>query len=75
MQIIRVQFTGKKAKPGGITFDRNGHMGIFVDYCPQCHGKVIMEREEAEQFANKYHYENKRISSKLFRHGVDKRTH
>lgn len=66
MKALEVNYMGKKAKVGGLCFDERGRMHIFVNYCPNCRYKVVMERTEAEQFANKYCYErNKRSTRRL----------
>ena len=53
MKVVDVNFNGKKAKCGNLTFD-TGRLGVFLCYCTTCHKKLILTLEEAEQFANKY---------------------
>ena len=53
MKLVDVNFNGKKAKCGNITFD-TGRLGVFLCYCETCHKKLILTIDEAEQFANKY---------------------
>jgi len=48
------QFTGRKQRAGAICFDESGRLCIFVNYCEDCKGKVVMKREEAEVFAHQY---------------------
>lgn len=73
MRTLEVNYMGKKAKVGGLCFDQKGHMQIFVNYCPNCLHKVTMDRTEAEQFANKYHYEKNRRSSRKLLRNIDSR--
>jgi hypothetical protein len=53
MQIAETQYTGRKAKVGRICFDRD-RLRVFVGYCPDCRGKVVMSLDDAKQFANTY---------------------
>jgi hypothetical protein len=53
MQITPTQYTGRKARVGGICFDQD-RMRIFVGYCPNCNGKVVMSLDDAKAFANRY---------------------
>lgn len=55
---------GKKKKVGGIVFDEQDRLFIFVTYCPSCHGKVLFTREEAQQFAKHYKCEQNKIRTK-----------
>ena len=52
--IHTTQFTGRKASTGSLCFDEAGKMCIFVNYCEDCKGKVVLTRDEAEIFAHKY---------------------
>lgn len=54
MKTLDINYTGRKAQTGRICFDEKGRMHIFVAYCPRCNGKVVMTREEAENFSLKY---------------------
>jgi hypothetical protein len=60
------QYTGRKAKVGTLCFDESGRMQIFVNYCEDCKGKVVLTRQEAEIFSYKYkQITNKREYKKL----------
>lgn len=48
------QYTGRKSSTGKICFDERGKMGVFVEYCPDCRGKIIMELPEAKKFSKLY---------------------
>jgi hypothetical protein len=48
------QFTGRKTKVGNICFDESGRMCVFVNYCEDCKGKVVLTRDEAELLSYKY---------------------
>ena len=72
MYSIEIQFTGKKSKAGNICFDA-GHLAIFVAYCPCCKSKVILDIDEAEQFANKYATEMRRPANKKLLNEIKKR--
>lgn len=64
MQTIPIQYTGRKAKVGGICFDNTDRLKVFVNYCPGCNAKVVMTLDEARQFANKYSAETNRVTFK-----------
>lgn len=66
MKTIEMQYTGRKARVGGICFDNTDRLCVFVNYCPNCHAKVVMSLDEARQFANKYRTERDKISVKRF---------
>lgn len=51
--VVKTFYTGDKAKVGNLCFD-SGRLRVFVTYCGNCHAKLVMELDEAEQFANKY---------------------
>ena len=53
MQVAQTQYTGRKARIGKICFDRD-KLRVFVGYCPDCRGKVVMSLDEAKHFANSY---------------------
>lgn len=74
MQTIPIMYTGKKAKVGGLTFNERGHMCYFVGYCECCRGKVTMTRAEAEQFANRFNFQKKRIADRLLIRMIKNRT-
>ncbi len=44
------QYTGRKARIGGICFDERGRLYVFVNYCPSCKGKVFYKMDEAKDF-------------------------
>ena len=48
------QFTGRKQRTGSLCFDESGRMCVFVNYCEDCKGKIVLTRSEAEIFAYKY---------------------
>lgn len=48
------QFTGRKARVGSICFDEAGRMCVFVNYCEDCKGKIVLTRDEAEVLSYKY---------------------
>jgi len=50
-----VQYTGKKAK-------NSGRIAAFVEYCPDCRGKVIISLPDARRFATMYGKEQSRVS-------------
>jgi hypothetical protein len=64
MKVQPTQYTGRKARIGGICFV-NDRMVIFVGYCPECKGKVVMDLDEARSFANIYTTNKKRTSNKF----------
>lgn len=72
MQVQRVQYTGRRAKIGGICFIED-RMAVFVGYCPDCKGKVSMTLDEAREFANVYGVNKNRTSEQLFRRMVKAR--
>lgn len=49
----QTQYTGRKARVGGICFNED-RMRVFAGYCPDCNGKVVMSLDEARHFANSY---------------------
>lgn len=63
--LTNFEYHGKKAKIGGLCFDEYDRMFIFVNYCNNCHGKVIFTRDEAELFAAKYYREKNKIRTRL----------
>jgi len=67
------EYRGKKAKVGGLCFDENDRMYIFVAYCPNCRGKVVMSRKEAEQFTKCHQCEQNKLRTRLFTKMADKR--
>jgi hypothetical protein len=58
-------YMGKKQKIGGIVFDEHDRLFIFVTYCPSCHGKVLFTRQEAQEFAKHYRFEQNKIRTKV----------
>lgn len=74
MKVLRhVRYTGRKSKTGRICFDENGRMVVFVDYCPDCRGKVVMKKEDAQRFARLHHAETKKTSTRLLEWIVSRR--
>lgn len=65
MKIVQTNYTGRKARVGNICFDNRDRMCVFVNYCPGCRGKVVMTLDEAKHFANRYKYEEEKLSSKI----------
>lgn len=66
----KTNFTGRKAKIGGVCFTEQGRIAFFVGYhpCPNCEsmGKVMVSAEEARSFAHKfYDKKQKRIIKKV----------
>ncbi len=62
------QYTGRKAQVGSICFDEAGRLCVFVNYCEDCKGKVVLTRNEAEVLSFKYkQITNKRQYKKLIR--------
>lgn len=60
------QYTGRKAQVGSLCFDEQGRMCIFINYCEDCKGKVVLTRDEAEILSFKYkQITNKRQYKKL----------
>jgi hypothetical protein len=72
MYSVQINFTGRKSKAGNICFD-SGHLGIFVDYCGNCHSKIVMDIDEAERFANKLADEKHRPRNKSLLKAIKKR--
>lgn len=66
-------WNGKRQKVGSLVFDERGHMRIFVTYCDNCNGKVACEIKEAEQFANKYAQESKKLISRFLLFEIKRR--
>jgi len=64
--LTNFEYHGKKAKIGGICFDERDRILIFVNYCENCHGKVVFTRDEAHEFARKYNRESNKLRTKLF---------
>ena len=62
------EYRGKKAKVGGLCFDERDRMFIFVAYCDNCRGKVIMTREEASTFAAQYYREQNKLRTRIAIH-------
>jgi hypothetical protein len=60
------EYRGKKAKIGGICFDERDRIQIFVSYCENCRGKVVLTREEAAYFAKKYYIEQHKLRTRIF---------
>jgi hypothetical protein len=58
-------YTGKKQQIGGIIFDENDRLFVFVTYCPNCRAKVLFTRPEAREFARQYRDEQNKIRTKL----------
>lgn len=54
MKTLKLNYTGRKARIGKICFDENGHMYVFISYCPDCRSKVVMTIDEAKQFSRLY---------------------
>lgn len=48
------QYTGRKTQVGNICFDEAGRMCVFINYCEDCKGKVVLTRDEAEVPSFKY---------------------
>jgi hypothetical protein len=70
VQSIKIYYTGKRAKTGGLCYDDRGRLQVFVAYCDNCHNKVIMDLREAEDFAYKWHTskrQNKHLFNKLYK--------
>jgi len=63
--LTNFEYHGKKAKIGGLCFDERDKMYIFVNYCDNCHGKVIFTREEANYFAHKFYRESNKLRTRL----------
>ena len=63
--LTNFEYHGKKAKIGGLCFDERDRMFIFVNYCDNCHGKVIFTREEAEMFSKQYYRESNKLRTRL----------
>ena len=66
-------FTGRKARTGKICFDEKGRLHIFVAYCGECNGKVVMTTDEARAFTGKYTHERKKTIDRLLLSLVKKR--
>ena len=66
-------FTGRKARTGKICFDDKGRMHIFVTYCAECNGKVVMTTDEAKLFSHQYILERKKTIDRLLLTLVRKR--
>ena len=64
MKVQPIQYTGRKARIGGICFINN-RMAIFVGYCPECRGKIVMDLEEAREFSNIYATNKTRTSDRF----------
>jgi hypothetical protein len=59
------EYHGKKAKIGGLCFDESDRLHIFVTYCENCRGKVIITRSEAAFFAKRYNQEQNKIRTRI----------
>jgi hypothetical protein len=63
--LTNFEYHGKKAKIGGLCFDNRDRLHIFVNYCDNCHGKVVFTREEAELFAKQYYREQNKLRTRI----------
>lgn len=72
--LTNTQYTGRKAKIGSICFDQSGRLHVFVNYCTNCHGKVIMELGEARDFSSRYRTESERLKNRRLLKIVKTRT-
>lgn len=70
--LTNFEYHGKKAKTGGLVFDEKDRMRIFVCYCDNCRGKVVMERNEAECFSKQYVAEKNTLRTRLIKHLIAK---
>lgn len=50
----RTTYRGRKAKVGGVCFTDTGRLAFFLDYCPCCQGKIMLDVQESEEFARKF---------------------
>jgi hypothetical protein len=60
MQSLKIYYTGKRAKTGGLCSDQRGRLQVFIAYCDVCHAKVVCDLREAEDIANKWGSEKRR---------------
>ena len=58
-------YMGKKQRIGGIIFDEHDRLFVFVNYCPNCHHKVLFTRDEAREFTKHYKCEQNKLRTKL----------
>lgn len=72
MQTLKPKYTGKKARTGGICFDEQNRMQIFISYCTGCDGKVLLSVDEARYFSRKYCDEMNKKRTKLLFREIDK---
>lgn len=71
MKAVVINYTGKKARAGNLAFDC-GHLGVFVGYCPSCNAKIIMELDEAKDFAARYYHEQNKLRTRLIKRQLEK---
>lgn len=59
-------YRGRKMKPGKLTYDPvKGQLGIFIDYCPGCHAKIITSRETLAKFVKQCTRQQKKLSVRV----------
>lgn len=72
MQVMETSFRGRKARPGSMCWDDTGGMRYFVDYCPECRGKIAMNITDARLFAQRFQAQRRklrhRVAIRLLRH-------
>lgn len=60
-----IRRTGRKMRPGSITFSKAGRVCVFVDYCPDCHKKLMLDVRSAQEFAGKLTHRTSPIQAKV----------
>lgn len=51
---LRDNYRGRKMRRGAVCFTDAGKLAFFIDYCPNCKGKFLMDMDEVREFARKF---------------------
>jgi hypothetical protein len=63
------EFRGRKQRSGSICFSEQGRICVFVNYCPVCKSKVMIDFQEAEQFAKRFNNRQRHgVGEKLYKY-------
>lgn len=63
--LTNFEYHGKKARVGGLCFDEQDRMMVFVCYCDNCRGKIAFSRKEAECFSKQYIHQKNKLRTKI----------
>lgn len=72
MKTLPTYYTGRKAKVGGLCFDERERMHVFVSYCTECRGKVLMTLDEARDFSKKYRDDQDKMRTRKIMKSLNK---